>query len=126
MLWWTNKELEFLKANYGKMPNIEISRALGRPDQAAQHAALRYEIESEPYAGIKLDKVNVNLEKLCVLIGRGKSAVQIGEILGVSKITIRRRAKRLPNLYQDMLRANGARSKSKAITKANLERWHGE
>ena len=126
MDWWTNKELEFLKANYGKMPNIEISRALGRPDQSAQHAALRYEIEAEPYAGIKLDKVSVDLKRMCLLIGQGKCSVQVAEILGVSKVTINRRAKRLPNLWQQMLRDNGTKAKSKAITKANLERWHGE
>lgn len=122
---WTNHEVKFLKDNWGKMTNIEISRALGRSDQAAQHAAIRFGISAEPYAGIRLDKVEVDLERMCVLIGKGKHSAEIGRIMGVSKVTINRRAKRLPNLWQTMLRDNGKKAKSKAITKANHDRWYG-
>lgn len=125
MNWWTNKEIQYLKLWWGKRQAIQISRDLGRPDQAASQMAFRLGLNNEKYVTLRQDKTQVNLDRLRFLIDSGLRAKTIAKDLGIGVSTVYRRTERLEPHYRDMLRDNGTRYKSSAISIANNRRKNG-
>lgn len=119
--WWTNKDIQYLMLWWGKKPAIQISRDLGRPDQAASQMAFRLELPSN-YESLRMDKIEVNLDSLRFLIESGLRAKSIAMDLDIGVSTVYRRVKRLEPYYRDMLRDNGKRYKASAISIANNRR----
>lgn len=123
--WWTNKDVQYLKLWWGKKPARHISRDLGRPDQAATQKAIALGLSCTKYDSLRVDKVSVNENSLRFLIESGLRAKSIAKDLGIGVSTVYRRVERLEPHYRDMLRDNGTRYKSSAISIANNRRKDG-
>ena len=87
---WTEKEIAFLRENYGKIPHEAIARELGRTPDAVKLKAQRLKIYARRWSEEKQEFLkehyDMPIEELCRILGVTKKSIYMKALkLGLRK-----------------------------------------